>query len=70
MRAQAASWREAALLRDYVAAVRVAVAEGRNVLPSDRLEEWAAWALNHADEIEPIESGVMVSANSQKAPCP
>jgi hypothetical protein len=70
LRAQAAAWREAALLRDYVAAVRAAVAEGNNVVPPDRVEEWAAWALDHADEIDPIEPGVMVSAKSQKAPCP
>ena len=56
LRGQAASWREAALLREYVAAVRVAAARGRNVVPADRLEEWAAWALEHADEIDPITS--------------
>jgi len=54
LRAQAASWREAALLREYVAAARAAAATGKHVVPAAEFDRWAAWALAHADEIDPI----------------
>jgi len=54
LRRDAAAWREAALIREYVIAIRASATEGSNVLPADRLESWAAWALAHADEIDPM----------------
>lgn len=41
-------------MREYVAAVRAAVAGGNPVMAPEKLDDWAAWALRHADEIDPL----------------
>ena len=50
---EARAWRWAALLREYVAAVRVASASGGETAESG-VEDWAAWALGVAGEMDPV----------------
>jgi hypothetical protein len=50
---EARAWRRATLLREYVAAVRAESACGGQARDS-RVEEWAAWALGVAGEMDPI----------------
>jgi len=54
LRNQARAWREANDLRDFVHAVRSAVLAGSSFVPKDQLEPWSAWALQHADEVDPL----------------
>ena len=57
LRQRAEAWHMAAAVRDYVAAVRTA-AEGNGIdLTPDVLEEWASWALAHADALDPLRGG-------------
>jgi hypothetical protein len=57
LREAAQSWREAADIRAYVAAVREAVGLGKATPSEVELEEWSAWALAHAAELDPIDAG-------------
>lgn len=54
LRAEAASWREAALLRSYSVAVASQVQEH---VEASRLEEWLAWAGSVASRLDPLENG-------------
>lgn len=52
LEAQAANWKKAEEIREYVAAVTT-ISEH----PEDILNRWKEWALAHADAIDPIVSG-------------
>ena len=57
LRQRAEAWRMAAAVRDYVSAVRTA-AEGNGIdLAPDVVDEWASWALAHADALDPLRGG-------------
>jgi len=56
-RQRAKAWQVAGQLRDYVAAVRDAADRGEISADPKALDEWAAWALAHADEIDPVRRG-------------
>jgi hypothetical protein len=50
---EVAAWRQAAEIRAYVGAVRMAAAQKANAaVPT--VEEWAAWALRVAEEGDPV----------------
>lgn len=56
LREQASAWRQAAEIRGFVAAARAALSDGARPNDPERLEVWSAWALAHADEIDPLAS--------------
>ena len=54
--AEASNLRQASEVRSYVSAVRDAVAEGRYQMGLQDLEDWSRWALEQADNLDPIKS--------------
>lgn len=65
LRQRATSWRIATELRAYVSAVEDASAD-----PADRetLKTWKEWALQHADEIDPIRNGSALETSNLHDP--
>lgn len=51
---QVRNWRRAAEIRAYVDAVRATTARGRSGEVTLDVEGWATWALNQADQIDPL----------------
>lgn len=56
LRDDAGAWRQAAEIRDFVAAVRAALSNGTPLDQAQTVEAWSAWALAHADELDPLAS--------------
>jgi hypothetical protein len=50
-------WQQAVDIRAYVKAVRAAVREGVVTIENGKLDEWAKWALERANKIDPLASG-------------
>jgi hypothetical protein len=58
---EAAALRQAAEIRSYVDAVRIANASASDPRPQREIDAWAAWALAEADRIDPVLSGGFLS---------
>ena len=54
---QARSWRRAADLRDYIAAVITALPQISPAPDASAIDRWMSWASSHADRLDPIVSG-------------
>jgi hypothetical protein len=50
----AARWREAELLREFVAAVRQRVESTLDIVPDGQLDRWLRWAAHYADHQDPL----------------
>jgi hypothetical protein len=50
-------WRQAADIRAYVKAIRVAARKGVVVIEDGRLDGWVKWALGRADQLDPLAAG-------------
>ncbi|ODR95232.1 hypothetical protein AUC70_05925 [Methyloceanibacter stevinii] len=57
----AACWRDAANIREYVEAVRMAASTGDTI----NVEAWAEWALSEADKLDPVASGHAIERDDQ-----
>jgi hypothetical protein len=53
---EASNLRQASEVRSYVSAVQGAVSEGRYKMGRQDLEDWSRWALEQADDLDPIKS--------------
>ncbi len=65
---QVGRWRQADEIRAYVKAIRTRVTAAGDRTSKTRLEEWAAWALKHADRIDPttLSNGITTGWRSQQ----
>jgi len=66
LRLKARSWCQASEVRAYVAAVQTAVQTANLDVETDQLNQWSAWALCHADELDPITSNRALSVNEDE----
>jgi hypothetical protein len=62
---EARSLRQANEIRAYVDAVRNANRDSCDAIQKDAIDYWAAWALNQAEQIDPIKSGAWKSKQSE-----
>lgn len=66
---RALSWRDAVLIREYVAAVKATAAPGADETRSE-IESWAEWALATADHLDPIVGGDAITLTPLRPPVP
>lgn len=62
LRIHAKSWRMAADLRAYIAAIEDAARNGDVNAPEEETVQWLEWAKTHADELDPLTNGQALSA--------
>jgi len=48
------AWKDAGVIRDFVAAVRASVLARGTYVPAEQYDTWATWALGCADDIDPL----------------
>lgn len=66
---RALNWRDACLIREYVAAVNAAAAKSPQEDPSD-LKTWTTFALETADHLDPLVGGGATSLTPLRPPVP
>jgi len=53
---EAENWKISQIVREYVAAVKESVMNGNSTIcPENELQNWAKWALDQADRLDPLE---------------
>ena len=63
------NWQDACLIREYVAAVNAAAAKSPPEDPSD-LKTWTTFALETADQLDPLVDGGATSQTPLRPPVP
>lgn len=65
---RALCWRDAVLIREYVAAVKAAAPELEEA--QSKIEAWATWALATADRLDPLTGGGAIALTPLRPPVP